>query len=336
MVLITGAGGFLGGYIVDEFLKEGHQVRAMVRPKSDKSHLKGTKAEIVTADITDSSQLRSALYGAETVIHSAAILGGGAKKREDFIHLNYEAAKNFANLCVEFKIKRFTFISSMAAAGPVLNSAELIDENTIPNPSSFYGESKYLAEKYLLNLQRDKKLDVVILRPALIYGPRDKRCAVNYLRIANLGFFPVPMQTAGKKSSFIYVTDAAKAVYLAHQNSKPGEIYMLSSDTATVKEFVEILMRCKGKPAFIIYIPKFVSQMLSWFFCLIPRGGELNKRLKHIGSGNWAVDNTKLKTMLGFNPEVTLEEGLKKTWSFYRSGSSCKKLLNVKYVLKNL
>lgn len=336
MVLVTGASGFLGGYIVDEFLKKGHQVRAMVRPKSDLSHLKDTKAEIVAADITDSSQLKKALDGAETVIHSAAILGGGSKKREDFLRLNYEAAKNLADLCVEFKIKRFTFISSMAAVGPILSSAELIDENTIPNPDSFYGESKYLAEKYLLNLQKDGKLDVVILRPALIYGPRDKRCAVNYLRIANTGFFPVPARTAGKKSSFIYVTDAARAVYLAHQNSKPGEIYMLGSDTATVKEFVEMLMRCKGRPAFIIYIPKFVTQILACFFYFIPKGGELNKRLTYIGRGNWAVDNTKLKTMLGFNPEVTLEEGLKKTWSFYRSDNSSKKLLSVKYLLKNL
>ncbi len=147
MILITGAAGFLGGFLVDEFLKHGFKVRALVSPTSDLSHLKKTTAHIVFADITNTNQVKNALCGVDEVVHAAAILGGRDKKREDYLKVNYHATKNLAHCCIEKKIKRFTFISSIAAVGPGINKKTFLDENSQFNPVSFYGESKRLSEE---------------------------------------------------------------------------------------------------------------------------------------------------------------------------------------------
>lgn len=335
MILITGASGFLGGFLVDEFLEHGFKVRAMARPTSDLSHLRKTAAHIVFADITNSSQVKSALRGIDEVVHAAAILGGGRKKKEDFLKINYEATKNLANFCVEKKIRRLTFISSMAAIGPAPDKKISLHEDSQFKTVGFYGESKRWAEDYLLSLSDKKKLEVVIIRPALIYGPRDVRCAVNYFRMANLGFFPLPMP-ADNKASFIYVTDAARAIFLAHTQSPPGEIYMLANDVVTIKEFAKKLLLTKGGISLLIPVPSFLIKAIAFtagfVFKVRNQSPAVDKRIKNIGRDNWAVDNSKIRRMLGFSPQVDLTEGLKKTWGFY---SKHKKLLNCKYLLKD-
>jgi nucleoside-diphosphate-sugar epimerase len=335
MILITGASGFLGGFLVEEFLKHRFRVRAMVRPTSDLSHLKNTKAEIVLADITNTSEVKNALDDIDSVVHNAAILGSKAKKKEDFFAVNYEATKNLADLCIKKKIKRLTFISSIAAIGPTLNKEEFLDENSQPHPHGYYGESKHLAEEYLLSLSRGEKLEIVIVRPALIYGPRDKRCAVNYFRVAHLGFFPL-LIPANNKASFIYVSDAAQAIFLAHTQSKPGEIYMLAHDVVTLKEFATKLLISKGGISLFIPVPRFLINTLAlvagFIYKTTGRLPEVEKRIKNVGMGNWVVDNSKIKETLGFKPQVELLEGLKKTWRFY---SRDKKLLSLKYLLRS-
>lgn len=339
MILITGASGFLGGFLVDEFLNHGYAVRAMARPESDTSHIETTKAQIAYADLSNLTQLENALCGVEEVIHAAALLGiGRGRKREDFLKINYEATKNLADLCVKQGIKRITFISSIAALGPNFNRTGFLDENSEPNPISFYGQSKLEAEKYLLQLAKEKKIEVVIIRPALIYGPRDKRCAVNYFRIARLGFFPIPMP-ANNKASFIYATDAAKAIFLAHTKSAPNEIYMLANDVVTFKEFGEKLLSTKDKRrrGVLIYIPRFLINGLALvvkfldFIMAMTRGERSNimisGKIKSIGCGNWAVDNSKITKTLGFVPNINLTQGLKNTWEFYCAD---KKLLSIK------
>jgi len=336
MILITGAAGFLGGFLVDEFLKHGFKVRALARPTSDLSHLKKTTAHIVFADITNTNQVKNTLCGVDEVVHAAAILGGRDKKREDYLKVNYHATKNLARCCIEKKIKRFTFISSIAAVGPGINKKTFLDENSQFNPVSFYGESKRLSEEYLLSLSNKKKLEVVIIRPALIYGPRDRRCAVNYFRIANLGFFPLPLP-ADNKTSFIYVSDAARAIFLAHTQSVAGEIYMLANDVVTVKEFVKKLLLTKGGISLLIPISPVLINIIasiSGFVFMKKRwsSNTIDRRIKDIGRGNWAVDNSKIREALNFSHHIDLTEGLRETWRFY---SKHKKLLSFRYLLRN-
>ncbi|MFH1856319.1 MAG: NAD(P)-dependent oxidoreductase [Candidatus Omnitrophota bacterium] len=338
MILITGASGFLGGYLVDEFLKHGFKVRAMARSTSDLTHLKKTNAEIIFADLKNSSELKSALNGISEVIHAAALLGVRGNSQKDFLEVNYEAVKKLADLCVEKKIKRFTFISSIAAVGPIIGKDNLLDENALSSSlSGFYGQSKYKAEEYLLSLGKSVKMEIVILRPGLIYGPNDKRCAANYFRIANLGFFPIPLP-ADNKASFIYVTDAAKAVFLAHTKSLPNEIYMLANDVATFKEFGQKLLLTRGKKfSFLIPVPRWMVNIIAFaaafIFILSGKSTSIRGRIKDIGRGNWAVDNSKIKTKLGFVPEVSLTQGLKQSWDFYFQN---KEILNVTYLIKSI
>lgn len=326
MILITGANGFLGSFLVEEFLNHGYAVRAMVRPGGDASNIKTTKSEIVYADLTNLSQIENALYGINEVIHAAALLGIRSGREEDFLKINYEATKNLADLCIQQRIKRITFISSVTAVGPNFDRTGFLDENSSPHPISFYGQSKLEAEKYLLQLAKEKKIEVVIVRPALIYGPRDKRCAVNYFKIARLRFFPIPMPV-NNKASLIYVIDAANAIFLAHTKSAPNEVYMLATDVVTFKEFGKKLLSTKDKRGgVLIYIPRFLINILAFAVELIEiikamaKGERLNisigRRIRNVGIGNWAVDNSKIKT-LGFIPNINLTQGLKNTWQFY-------------------
>ena len=175
-ILVTGASGFIGSYIVEEALRQGMETWAAVRPSSSRKYLQDERIHFINLNLSSKEELISQLDGQEFdyVVHAA-----GATKClhvDDFYRVNTEGTKNLADAIIALKmpIKRFVFVSSLSIFGAIREKQpyQEITEHDTPKPNTAYGKSKLKAERYLDSLGIG--FPYIILRPTGVYGPREK------------------------------------------------------------------------------------------------------------------------------------------------------------------
>ena len=175
-VLITGASGFIGSFIVEESLRRGMETWAAIRPNSSKEFLSDERIRFIELDLSNEETLKKQLANNtfDYVIHAA-----GATKcinKDDFFKVNTEGTKNLVNALIALKmpLKRFIFISSLSVYGPVHEQQPYkeICETDVPVPNTAYAESKLAAEEYINSIGNN--FPYIILRPTGVYGPREK------------------------------------------------------------------------------------------------------------------------------------------------------------------
>ena len=175
-ILVTGASGFIGSFIVEEALRQGMETWAAVRPSSSRKYLQDERIHFINLNLSSKEELISQLDGHEFdyVVHAA-----GATKClhvDDFYRVNTEGTKNLADAIIALKmpIKRFVFVSSLSIFGAIREKQpyQEITEHDTPKPNTAYGKSKLKAERYLDSLGIG--FPYIILRPTGVYGPREK------------------------------------------------------------------------------------------------------------------------------------------------------------------
>jgi nucleoside-diphosphate-sugar epimerase len=224
-VLITGSSGFVGFHLINEALSADLEVYAAVRPGSNIKHLKGLPVEFVNLNFSDVEELRAHLREKryDYIIHAAGITK--AKTEADYNEVNAEYTKNLALAAVSLDepLKKFVFVSSLAALGPLNNISEEIEDQTNARPVTNYGKSKLLAEQYL---QEIKSLPLLIIRPTAVYGPREKDILILFKSI-NKGLEPY-IGKSEQQLSFIYVEDLAKIIVKALNTDILNKSYNVS------------------------------------------------------------------------------------------------------------
>ena len=169
-ILVTGASGFIGSALVQALVHAGHDVSALLRRKSSVENLKGVAFTRITGDLSDQESLVRACEGVDAVFHLAGMTA--AKNRAEFFTFNAEGTRNLAHAAVQSKtLRRFIAVSSLAASGPSQGLCPKT-EGDPDHPVSHYGESKLRGELYLEELKG--QLPYIIIRPPMVYGPRDK------------------------------------------------------------------------------------------------------------------------------------------------------------------
>ena len=230
-ILITGASGFIGSFIVEEALRKDMEVWAAMRATSSKKYLQDERIHFIELDFSSEEKLKKQLqsYSFNYVVHAA----GATKctKRDDFFRINTQGTQHFVNalLALNMPIERFVFISSLSVYGAIHEQLPYkdIDETDIPRPNTAYGESKLKAEKVLANtVYNGKTLPYVILRPTGVYGPREKDYFLMAKSIKGHIDFSVGFQR--QDITFIYVKDLVQAVFLAIDKAKTGRAYFLT------------------------------------------------------------------------------------------------------------
>jgi len=261
-VLVTGANGFVGSHIVEELVKEGHDVTCMVRKTSSLKWLTGCKAGFVTCDLSAVEDFSEVLKGCDAVVHSAGILRAGSKDK--YFEVNQLATKKLAEAVLKCSppVKRFIYISSLAAQGPAESSACSNPEPGKEKPVSDYGASKLAGERELKIL--DGIVPCVILRPAAVYGPRDKDIFI-FFQLVNLGIRLRPSKE--RFLQLVYVRDVARAVVSALAGPQGFHTYPLAEKTVYGwEEIGKIIAAGAGKSTLPVPLPFFVFKAVAICF----------------------------------------------------------------------
>lgn len=327
-ILITGAGGFIGGFIVEEALRRGWETWAGVRKSTSRDYLTDERIRFVDLDFAHPKHLATQLYDlkAEGVYWDCIIHNLGVTKclrMEDFERINTGFVCHFADalIATEMVPRQFILMSSLGAWGAgdetTYTPIRLTDE---PRPETRYGKSKLGAEQYLCSLPG---FPYVIMRPTGVYGPRERDYFLMIKSIASgidfaAGFKP-------QQLTFIYVKDLVQAIFKAIDKGVKQRSYFVSEGRGyTAGEFRAYVARELGKRFVLpVRVPLFVLKLICLLVetgaCLSGKASTLNRdKYRIMKQRNWICDIEPLRTELGFKPEYTLERGVKECVAWYK------------------
>lgn len=326
-ILITGATGFIGGFIVDEALSRGMQVWVAVRPTSSRKYLSDPRIQFLELNLSDKEQMKRQMDGLrfDYVVHAA-----GATKclhAEDFFRSNTEGTKNLVQALMELQmpLKRFVFVSSLSVYGPVAEQQPYreICGNDTPQPNTAYGRSKLAAEQYIESIEG---FPYVILQPTGVYGPRERDYFMMAKSIKSHTDFSVGYKP--QDLTFVYVLDVVQAIFLALDCQKTGGKYMLSDgEVYSSRTFSDLIHRELGHPWLLrIKAPIWLLRIIT--FCgeyigrMIGKISALNNDKYNImKQRNWRCDIKPAMSDLGYKPKYQLEEGVRLTIKWYKENN---------------
>ena len=325
-ILVTGASGFIGSFIVEEALRRGMEVWAGIRGSSSKAFLTDARIHFIILDLNDPERLRQQLaeHRFDYVVHAAGVTK--CIRKEDFYKVNTAGTRHLAEVLLQLHmpLKKMVYLSSLSIFGPIREQQPYteITENDTPQPNTAYGKSKIQAEQCLDNLT--PQLPVVTLRPTGVYGPRER----DYLLMAKSIQQHTDFAVGYKKQdiTFIYVDDVVQAVFLALEAGSPGRKYFLSDgEVYDSADFSDLIKQELGNPWLLrIKAPLWVLRAVTCCGEYIGRWtgkiSALNNDKYHILSQrNWRCDITPAMEELGFRPHVQLAEGVKRTIAWYKA-----------------
>lgn len=326
-VLVVGAGGFAGGFIVAEGLRRGYEVWAGVRESTSRQWLADPRIKFLNLDFSRPESLATALSTAlpagEKWDYIVYNLGATKVTRyADFSRINYDYLRHFTTALksAEMVPEKFLYMSSLSAMGPGDEKGYTpFNETMIPMPNTKYGASKLKAEMWL---EMDG-MPYIILRPTGIYGPRDHDYFLMFKSIGKGFDFSVGFRK--QLLTFIYVEDLARAVFDALEKAPVKETYDLSEDRAyTQKEFRKMVSKAMGKRIVVplrmpLWGVKAVSAVAEKIGVARMKPSTLNRdKYRIMKQRNWSVDISKARRDFGFTPVVSLQDGIGRCVKWYK------------------
>jgi len=245
-ILITGATGYIGSAVVRELLKQGQDVRCLVRGTSSVKNLDGLRLEISCGDIGDIESVRRAADGCDTVYHLAALYANWLPDSGWMYRVNEEGTRNVMQACRDAETRKIVYCSSVAALGA--HGRSPADESARFNLNStkdHYYISKHRAEQVVLQYIRGG-LPAVIVNPSNPIGPRDIGPTPTGALIINIIKKRIPAYVDGG-INVIDVTDCARGIVAAMEKGRIGEKYILGNTNVSIKEYFDLIVRAAGR-----------------------------------------------------------------------------------------
>jgi nucleoside-diphosphate-sugar epimerase len=312
-VLVTGANGFVGRILCDLLAASGRKVRRAVR-----TPVPGLPDAVAVGDIGPDTNWHTALEGVSGVVHLAArthVLHETAMDPlAEYRRINVSGTERLARSAAACGVRRFVFLSSVKVNGE-RTTARPCAEGDTPLPEDAYGISKWEAEQALLRLAAGTGLQVVVLRPPLVYGPGVKG---NFLRLMNLVArgVPLPLGAVDNRRSLIFNGNLADAIVNALDAPQAaGRTYLVSDgEDVSTPDLVRGLARALGVK---LRLPSFPLAALGLAATLAGKRAELARL-----TGSLQVDSSRIRRELGWRPPFTLAQGLELTAKWYAGRSS--------------
>ena len=321
-VLLTGGSGFLGSWVAEQLAAEGHAVRALIRPTSDKRALAMLAGvEFAAGAVEDRGSLTAAVAGVDAIVHVAGIVK--ARRPADFFAVNTQGTKNLLDAALaRGGIKRFVYLSSLAAMGPSADGTP-VPEDAEPRPVTHYGRSKLEAERAVL--LAGAQMPVTVIRPPMIYGPRDRETLAFFTSIKN-GVLPM-MGDGGNTLSVIYVEDCAAAVVRAATAAAApsGKAYFVEDGKVYVwREALKDLETALGKRAFVrvgmpMPVIKVAAAASQLWGALTNTAQMLTlDKVNELTQQHWVCSGDGARRDLGWTAKVQWQQGVQNAVKWYR------------------
>ena len=328
-ILITGASGFIGSFIVEEALKRKFAVWAGIRSSSSKKYLRERKIHFLELDFAHPNELRAQLSGHkgtynkfDYIVHCAGLTKCRDKKEFDLV--NYLQTKYFVDTLRELNMvpKQFIYISTLSVFGPVHEKDYApIKETDICTPNTAYGLSKLKAEFYIQSIPG---FPYVFYRPTGVYGPREMDYFLMAKSIRNHMDFSVGFKR--QDLTFVYVKDIVQAIFLGIEKQISRRAYFLSDGKVYKSSaFSDLIRKELGNPYVIrlrcpLIVLKVVSLLAEFVATRSGKSSTLNSdKYKIMKQRNWQCDITPVMKELGYVPEYDLEKGVKETIAWYKN-----------------
>ncbi|MCZ6692722.1 MAG: NAD(P)-dependent oxidoreductase [Bacteroidetes bacterium] len=326
-ILITGSSGFIGGFLIQEALGLNFEVYAGIRSTSSKRYLQDGRINFVTLDFSNPQKLQSQLVEFKKekgkfdyIVHNAGTTK--AKDDQEYYLVNCQYTKNFVEALQEAGMVpgKFIYISSLAAYGPGNETDfEPIRNKHIPHPVTAYGRSKLESEKYLISLTN---FPFVILRPTVVYGPRDKNLLMVFKMINN--HFEVFLGSSEQRLTFVYVKDLARAVYSAIQSKIINQGYFVTDgNNYRIKTFTHLIKRNLGKrtlslrlPIPLVKLAAFLMEKIYGFSGEVPAFNR--EKVNELTALNWTCETQPFYRDMKFKAQYDLDKGVAETIDWYK------------------
>ena len=319
LVLVTGGTGFIGRHLCRRLLAEGCRVRVLCRDTSGRGDL-DSSVEVASGDVTRPSSLLAALAGADTVFHLASALGATPFGPQGFFAVNAEGTRNVLDAARAAGTRRIVHCSSVGVLGHIQGPPAA--EDAPLHPEDDYERSKARGEE-IAREQAAAGLPVTIVRPGWAYGPGDRRTFKLMRAIARRRFFFVGDGTTREHP--VFVDDLAAGLARCRTAElAPGEVFTIAGDEiVTIEELCGRIARAIGVPLTRLHVPReplrTLAGLLERAFKAADREAPLTRAKVDFFLKHRAFDTAKAKRLLGFEPQVRLDEGLPRTVAWYRS-----------------
>lgn len=328
-ILVTGASGFIGSYAVEKGLEMGFSLWAGVRSGSSRRYLGDGRIGFIELDFSSRERLVEQLEAFKAshgkwdyIVHAAGVTK--CLDKEEFFKVNYEGTRNFVDALAQagMQPRKLIYLSSLSIFGPLHERQPYtpILESDVPAPNTAYGQSKLLAERYIME---HAGFPYIILRPTGVYGPRERDYYQMAVSIRNHIDFAVGYRP--QVITFIYVKDLVKAIYMAMESRVENRCYFVSEPCGySSRAFSDCLQREMGVKRVLhikapVWVLKAVCVCAGWLSRLTGRPGTLNAdKYKIMKQRNWLCDTTPIEKELGYSIGYPLEEGVKETVKWYR------------------
>ena len=315
-ILVTGSDGFVGSALCDRLRSEALTVRSVVRKLKPGSDI---DLNVAIGDISAGTDWALALKDVTQVVHLAARVhvmnDSSPDALAEFRRMNVAGTLNLARQAASAGVRRFVFLSSIKVNGETTPLKRPFASDDLPAPEDPYGISKHEAEQGLRQIEAETGMEVVVLRPPLVYGPGVKG---NFLRLMQAidKRRPLPLGAIQNQRSLIYLGNLVDVIRLCLTHPKAaGKAFLVSDgDDVSTPELVRRIAAALGRRPFLLPVP---ASWMRWAGRMLGKQAAVHRLL-----GSLCVDITPLREELGWTPPYTMQEGLEATAQWYRKNKA--------------
>lgn len=321
-VLVTGASGFLGSHLTHALVKRGVTPRVLIRPNSRREALPPSQIETCEGDLRDPETIKRAVAGIDVIYHCAATMKGS---KEEFFASNVQGTQQMLAAAQSSGVQRFVHVSSVAVYGP--GEKTIVRENDeydpFPEKRGYYTWTKIESDRLALQFAKEQSLPVTVLRPGIIYGPGAKPFFAR-LHYNLKGKAHVVIGQPNALLPLVFVESVVEALILA--GAKPVEdlpVYNIVDGAILQGDLLQLQAEAMEGRVRPIYLPPRLigagATVLEKAYRLLGKGAPALSRYRvQRACQSLAHDTTKARQALGWRPVISLPEGLKQTWQWWK------------------
>lgn len=301
-ILLTGVTGFVGNRLLTMLKEKGHQCRAAIRRPS--STVDVQTDSVVVGEIDAQTDWHEAVKDMDVVVHLAARVHVMNDQSDnpllEFRKINLEGTRSIAEAAVKAGVKRFVYISSIKVNGEATNGSSFTAQD-VPSPSDPYAISKWEAEKALQEISKQTGLEVVVVRPPLVYGPGVKANFLNLIRLVRKRI-PLPLAGIKNKRTLVARDNLADLIMTCCEHpAAPGHVFLAGDDeSVSTAELITKIANSFAQRSPVFYFP---PKLMAWAASLLGK-----QAVWHRLSGSLEVDNSEAKKVMAWQPVATMDE----------------------------